>query len=175
MSDGDEDEDEIDELREKTRGTDRISADAGGGESESMGGGAGEKEEQKNDGMREEKDDVDEETSERDGATESGTGTDPHDTPTPSKEFERAFEERAGRTNSGIDPRTVSATDPALSAFLLALQDAGELDEVGGAIADGLGAPAPPEYDRDAVVRLAVAYALEDAAPEYFGALAERA
>jgi hypothetical protein len=173
MSEGDEDE--IDELREQTRGTDRISADAGDGESESRGGKAGVKEDEKTEERGERQNDAEREATEEDSETEVETGTDSHDTPTPSEEFEKAFEERAGRTNSGIDPRTVSATDPALSAFLLALQDAGELDDVGGAIADELGAPAPPEYDRDALVRLAVAYALEDAAPEYFGALAERA
>jgi hypothetical protein len=165
MSEGDEDE--IDELREQTRGTDRISAESKGGER--RGEEAGEtEEEQKREGEAKE---VTGET----GDTETETDVRGNDTPTPSEGFKRAFEERAGRTSSGIDPRTVSATDPALSAFLLALQDAGELDDVGGAIADGLGAPAPPEYDRDALVRLAVAYALEDAAPEYFGALAEHA
>lgn len=174
MSEGDEDE--IDELREQTRGTDRISAEAGDGESESRGGEAGETEGKKTKEKSEErKNDAEMGAMEEDSEKDTETGADSHDTPTPSEEFERAFEERAGRTSSGIDPRTVSATDPALSAFLLALQDAGELDDVGGAIADELGAPAPPEYDRDALVRLAVAYALEDAAPEYFGALAERA
>lgn len=169
MSDGDEDE--IDELREKTRGTDRISADAGDGglEGENAGGKKGEKTEERG----ERQNDAETETTEGDGEKGIETGANSHDTPTPSEEFERAFEERAGRTNSGIDPRTVSATDPALSAFLLALQDAGELDDVGGAIADGLGAPAPPEYDRDAVVRLAVAYALNETAPEYFELLTE--
>jgi hypothetical protein len=173
MSEGDEDE--IDELREQTRGTDRISADAGDGGSESRGGEAGVKEDEKTEEREKRQNDAEREAMEEDSEKDIETGADSHDTPTPSEEFERAFEERAGRTSSGIDPRTVSATDPALSAFLLALQDAGELDDVGGAIADELGAPAPPEYDRDALVRLAVAYALEDAAPEYFGALAERA
>jgi hypothetical protein len=172
MSEGDEDE--IDELREQTRGTDRISADAGGGGNGGENAGAKQGEKTKEE-SEERQNDAERGATEEDSETEAETGTDSHDTPTPSEEFERAFEERAGRTSSGIDPRTVSATDPALSAFLLALQDAGELDDVGGAIADELGAPAPPEYDRDALVRLAVAYALEDAAPEYFGALAERA
>jgi len=174
MSDGDEDEgeNEIDELREMTRGTDRISADAGDGTEE------GEKEGQQ----------IEQEVStqgqgqgqgqrrrrEREKEDEEDGGTAEAKSPTPSEAFEAAFEERAGRTSSAIDPRTVSARDPSLSALLLALQDADELDEVGGAIADGLGAPAPPEYDRDAVVRLAVAYALRETAPEYFEKLAER-
>ncbi len=160
MNDGDED-DEIDELREQTRGTDRISADAENGTG---------------DGEKERKDERERPTQEQE--TEQArvdTKRRNPEPPTPSEGFEGAFEERAGRTESGIDPRTVSATDPALSALLLALQDTGELDEVGGAIADELGAPAPPGYDRDAVVRLAVAYALRDTAPEYFEKLAERA
>lgn len=161
MSDGDED-DEIDELREQTRGTDRISADAGNGTED---GEKERKDEREQLTQEQEKEQVGVDTKRR--KSESGS-------PTPSKEFEGAFEERAGRTESGIDPRTVSATDSALSALLLALQDTDELDEVGGAIADELGAPAPPEYDRDAVVRLAVAYALRDTAPEYFEKLAER-
>jgi hypothetical protein len=158
------DSDEIDELREQTRGKDRISAAGGTGErddDESQKGG-------KQRGIDEEKG----ETEKGEAQTETEDDT---ETPTPSEEFERAFEDRAGRTESGIDPRTVSATDPALSALLLALQETDELDDVGGAIADELGAPAPPEYDRDAVVRLAVAYALSEAAPEYFDHLAERA
>jgi hypothetical protein len=155
MSDGDED-DEIDELREQTRGTDRISADAGNGTE---------------DGEKHRKDEREQLTqeSQKVGVDTEGRSSEP---PIPPEGFEGAFEERANRTDSGIDPRTVSATDPALSALLLALQDAGELDDVGGAIADELGAPAPPEYDRDAVVRLAVAYALKDVAPEYFEELA---
>jgi hypothetical protein len=173
MSEGDN---EIDELREKTRGTDRISADAGdgnGGEDDGAGENEGGNEERE--GSEKKQNGSGTETAEETDPTETETGGRANDTPLPSGGFERALKERAGRTESGIDPRTVSATDPALSAFLLALQDAGELDDVGGAIADGLGAPAPPEYDRDAVVRLAVAYALEDVAPEYFGALAEQA
>lgn len=171
MSEGDEDE--IDELREQTRGTDRISAESGDGKrgGEEVGVKEGEKTEERGEKQK----DAEMETKEEESETEIETSTDSHDTdtPAPSEEFESAFEERAGRTSSGIDPRTVSATDPALSAFLLALQEVGELDDVGEAIAEGLGAPAPPEYDRDAVVRLAVAYALEDAAHEYFELLTE--
>ena len=142
------DSDEIDELREQTRGTDRISADA------------------------DEKEDDKEETEDTD-VSEDGPTDAVEKPPEPSAGFVRAFEERAGRTESGIDPRTVSATDPALSALLLALQDTGELEEVGCSIAEELGAPEPPVYDRDAVVRLAVAYALSETAPDYFGVLSE--
>jgi len=156
MSDGDEDD--IDELREQTRGTDRISADAVDGTE---------------DGDEERKDERERLRQEPQNAADTEGRS--SESPTPSEGFEGVFKERAGRTEGGIDPRTVSATDPALSALLLALQDAGELDDVGGAIADELGAPEPPEYDRDAVVRLAVAYALKDVAPEYFDHLAERA
>ncbi|MDZ7687255.1 MAG: hypothetical protein U5J64_00790 [Halobacteriales archaeon] len=152
------DSDEIDELREQTRGTDRISADAGNGTE----GGAG--------GQKEEKEKEEYETKAEEDAGDEGEAT---DTPTPSEAFEDVFEERARRAESGIDPRSVSATDPALSALLLAAQDADELDEIGDAVADALGAPAPPEYDRDAVVRLAVAYALNETAPGYFEVLAE--
>lgn len=158
------DSDEIDELREQTRGKDRISA---AGDTEERDDGESGEKGGKERGIHEEKGET-EKGEQAQRKTDDGT-----ETPTPSEEFERAFEDRAGRTESGIDPRTVSATDPALSALLLALQETDELDDVGGAIADELGAPAPPGYDRDAVVRLAVAYALSEAAPEYFDVLAE--
>lgn len=169
----DDGDDEIDELRKQTRGTDRISADTGGG-SDAEDATKGESKE----GQHEEKEqDTEQETEEKeeDEGTDEGARTTKREAPTPSEEFERAFEERAGRTSSAIDPRTVSATDPSLSALLLALQDAGELEAVGDAVADALGAQEPPEYSRDSVVRLAVAYALRETAPGYFEKLAERA
>jgi hypothetical protein len=154
------DSDEIDELREQTRGTDRISADAGD-------------EEVRKDEETEEDEAVEEDESEAEEHEEtSDSGA--RNLPAPSEGFETVFEERAGRTKSGIDPRSVSATDPDLSALLLALQETEELEDVGGSIAEELGAPEPPVYDRDAVVRLAVAYALKETAPEYFKLLANR-
>ncbi|MGK2230676.1 MAG: hypothetical protein ACI9QA_000835, partial [Methanobacteriota archaeon] len=50
----------------------------------------------------------------------------------------------------------------------------GEIEEVGEAVRGAVGAQQPPEYDRDAVVRLALTYALSEEAPEYFDALVER-
>ena len=154
------DSDEIDELRKQTRGTDRISADA-------------DDEEVRKDKETEEDEafeDDESEPEEHEETSDSGA----RKAPTPSEGFETVFEERARRTESGIDPGSVSATDPDLSALLLALQETGELEDVGGSIAEELGAPEPPVYDRDAVVRLAVAYALKEAAPGYFKLLADR-
>lgn len=145
--------DEIDELREQTRGTDRISAESG--------------EEKEED--RAEKAVSEKKTSEKEVRTNVSTG------PTPSDRFSEALAERARRSESGIDPRSISGDDARLSAFLLALQDTGEIEDVGDAVREELGATEPPEYDRDAVVRLALTYALRDAAPEYFEELAERA
>jgi len=154
-------DDDIDELREQTRGTDRISAEVG---DEDTGGTEGDTVETDTDGATPEEtgEGTDEETSEEDLG------------PTPSDEFGNAFADRARRTEGGIDPRSFSAEDPRLSALLLALQDTGEIEEVGGALCDALGAREPPEYDRDAVVRLALTYALRETAPEYFEELAER-
>jgi len=157
MTDGNGEEDGIDELREQTRGSDRISADATDGDEETDAEETGE--------VTEEKDDRGETAG--DGKTDAG--------PTPSEAFAAALDERAERTDAGVDPASVSAKDPGLSAFLLALQDTGEIDDVGEAIRDGVGTEKPPEYDRDAVVRLALTYALRETAPEYFDELVERA
>jgi hypothetical protein len=143
-----DDGEEIDELREQTRGADRISAGVDGDEAtEAV--------------EEDEKDKV----SEDEGA-ETDTG------PTPSDAFAEALADRAERTDAGVDPRSVSADDPGLSAFLLALQDTGEIEEVGEALREAVGARRPPEYDRDAVVRLALTYALSEEAPAYFEELA---
>ena len=148
-------EDDIDELREQTRGADRISAEVTDGEDSS---GTEDTEEVENESS-EESDDSNE---------KGGTG------PTPSESFGEAFAERADRTRAGVDPRSVSADDPGLSAFLLALQDTGEIEDIGEAVREAVGAERPPEYDRDAVVRLALTYALSEEAPAYFDALVER-
>jgi hypothetical protein len=148
-------EDEIDELREQTRGSDRISAEVSDGESE----------------------DVEESLSGGDATGKqtdaSGDKTeDENPGPTPSSAFADALQRRAERANTGVDPQSVSADDPGLSAFLLALQDTGEIDEVGEALREAVGARQPPEYDRDAVVRLALTYALSEETPAYFEELA---
>ncbi|MFP4188455.1 MAG: hypothetical protein ACLFR5_03495 [Halobacteriales archaeon] len=148
-------DDEIDELREQTRGADRISADATDGDEETDG---------------KETTEVTEENAEMDaedtGDKETVAG------PTPSEGFADTLAGRAERTDAGVDPRSFSADDPGLSALLLALQDTGEIDAVGEALRDALGAPEPPEYDRDAVVRLALTYALSEEAPAYLEELA---
>jgi hypothetical protein len=145
--------DEIDELREQTRGTDRISAESG---------------------EREDQDTDEKKVSAKEGEdSEEEVKEDEPTGPTPSGEFSEALAERARRSESGIDPRSISADDARLSAFLLALQDTGEIEDVGDAVRGKLGATEPPEYDRDAVVRLALTYALRDAAPEYFEELAD--
>jgi hypothetical protein len=146
--------DDIDELREQTRGADRISAVSDGEGDEEV-----------------EVEPTDEETDETGGdgdAEKTETG------PTPSEGFGAAFADRAERTRAGVDPRSVSADDGRLSALLLALQDTGEIDDVGEAVREGVGAEAPPEYDRDAVVRLALTYALREEAPAYFDELVGR-
>ncbi len=189
MTEGEEDGDDIDALREQTRGGDRISADSGRVQDGNKTNEADETEgTDETDEMEEtegtdEMDDTDgddeNDRNESDGREREGTRTSRQvsaksSSPSPSDTFETVFAERARRAESGVDPRTVSATDPALSALLLSLQEVGELDAVGKAIAEEFGAPEPPEYDRDAVARLAVAYALRETAPEYFEVLAER-
>jgi len=144
--------DDIDELREQTRGADRISA---------VSDGEGDEEVETTDGTADE-------TGGDGGAERTETG------PTPSDGFGAAFADRAERTRAGVDPRSVSADDERLSALLLALQDTGEIDDVGEAVREGVGAEAPPEYDRDAVVRLALTYALREEAPAYFDELVGR-
>ncbi len=150
--------DEIDELREQTRGTDRISAEVGDG-----------------DGSEETEDS--DETSGEDAESETSEETTGKENrgPSPSDSFGDVFDERAGRTEGGIDPRSFSAEDPRLSALLLALQDTGEIEDVGGALCEAVGAREPPKYDRDTVVRLALTYALRETAPEYFEELAQEA
>lgn len=140
-------DDEIDELREQTRGTDRISAEVTDGEEEAS-----------------------EERTEKESEAENV-----HEGPKPSDSFGDALADRLNRTRAGVDPSTFSADDPGLSALLLALQDTGEIEDVGGELRDLLGAPEPPKYDRDAVLRLALTYALRETAPEYFEELAENA
>jgi hypothetical protein len=157
--------DEIDELREQTRGSDRISAEVTDGES-----GEGSEDAAAEEDVTGDEADPEEEAEEvAEGGEGTGTGG-----PTPSEAFDDAFAHRAERTKGGVDPRSVSAEDPRLSAFLLALQDTGEIEEVGEAVRGALGAQEPPEYDRDALVRLALTYALHEEAPEYFERLAGR-
>jgi hypothetical protein len=179
MTDNDE---EIDELREQTRGADRISADTNGG-SGADGGEEEKKEEEKGEDagdveeMKDEQGEEEDDEDTSDGKTETEETPDETDAggkPTPSDAFAEAFAERSERAKTGVDPRSVSADDPGLSAFLLALQDTGEIEEVGEAVRGAVGAQQPPEYDRDAVVRLALTYALSEEAPEYFDALVER-
>jgi hypothetical protein len=153
----DEEDDGIDELREQTRGADRISAEV-------------------SDGDGKEDSEETEEVAEEKTVAEEGAEDEKKDAgPSPSDAFAAAFDERAERTNAGVDPSSVSAKDPGLSAFLLALQDTGEIYDVGEAIRDGIGTERPPEYDRDAVVRLALTYAIRETAPDYFDELVERA
>ena len=146
-------DDEIDELRQQTRGSDRISAEVTDGKDPS---GTEATEDAETGGIEA-----------VGGSDEGGTG------PKPSESFGDAFAERANRTKAGVDPRSVSADDPGLSAFLLALQDTGGIEEVGEAVREAVGAERPPEYDRDAVVRLALTYALSEEAPAYFEELVE--
>jgi len=103
---------------------------------------------------------------------EVGTESEDYGLPEPSSEFRDTYETNARRARRGVNPRSFSADDPGLSALLLSLQQTGELEEVGGAIREELNAPEPPEYDQDAVVRLALTYAVNETAPGYFEVLA---
>jgi len=153
--------DELDDLREQTRGTDRISAST-------------DEEETEEDEAKEEDETVADETSASESQTESDGRADA-DTPEPSEGFLETYEENARRARRGVNPRSFSADDPGLSAFLLSLQQTGELERVGRAIRGELGAPEPPEYDQDAVIRLALTYAVSQTAPDYFKVLADGA
>lgn len=73
--------------------------------------------------------------------------------------------------DAGERQKTVSVWDGNLAALFAALEDHDEaLDDLGGTLQQELG-EADGEVDRSEVLRLAVRYALRDAAPEYVDVL----
>jgi len=157
--------DELDDLREQTRGTDRISASTDEEETERGDEGVN---------GADETESVTDETPSSESRTEAEVGS-RADTPEPSEGFRETYEKNARRARRGVNPRSFSADDPGLSAFLLSLQQTDELESLGEAIREELGAPEPPEYDQDSVVRLALTYAVSETAPGYFEVLADGA
>lgn len=140
-------EEDIDDLREQTRGSDRIGSDSGG---------AGGDEDRSGDGS--------------DGS--ASADVEPAPTPVevdvaPSEGFDDAVSREIDRARTGIAPRSYSGDDPRLGGLFETLRerpdDAERLAEALAAAAN----EAPPEtVDKATLVDLAVEAGLEAAAPD---------
>ncbi len=142
-------DDELEELRQQTRGTDRI--DAGDGAEETS------------------------ETSAEAAADESrGSATETAGAevsgPEPQEGFAEDFASNVGSVQRGIRPKSFSASDPALSAFFETLaNDEDAVQEVGDALAARVEADFDGDgYTKSELVRLSVLAGVHDAAPEYY-------
>lgn len=138
-------DDELEELREQTRGSDRIDADEDGASADSTTS-------------------TTDEAQEESGAEET---SDIH-APDPADGFDERYAEVVGEVQRRERPRSFSASDPALSAFFEALsRDEDARQEVGDALAERAGADVDDGYTRSELVRLAVLAGVEEATPDY--------
>ncbi len=139
-------DDELEELRQQTRGSDRIDADEDGASTEATG-------------------------SATTGDAEGGSGArggSAEDAPEPADGFDGRYAEVVGEVRRRERPRSFSASDPALSAFFEALsRDEDARREVGDALAERAGVDVDDGYTRSELVRLSVLAGVEEAAPGY--------
>lgn len=94
---------------------------------------------------------------------ESGADGDEND----QDELEDAIVELLGDVEDGSTSKTLSVRDERLAALVRALEQTGEIDDVGGAFNEQLGRdPNSDDVDRSELLRLAVRLGLQEAAPE---------
>lgn len=138
-------DDELEELREQTRGSDRIDADEEGTTADST-------------------ESSTEESGQGSGAAEATDS----DAPDPAEGFDERYARVVGEVQRRERPRSFSASDPALSAFFEALsRDEDARQEVGDALAERAGVDVDDGYTRSELVRLSVLAGVEEAAPGY--------
>jgi hypothetical protein len=94
--------------------------------------------------------------------------------PTPGEQesdLEDAMVSLLGDVEAGEISKTLSVRDARLTALVRALEESGDLDDVGTALQEELGREADAdEIDRSEVLRLAVRLGLQEAAPEVLDA-----
>ena len=82
-------------------------------------------------------------------------------------DLEDAMVSLLGDVEAGEISKTLSVRDARLTALVRALEESGDLDDVGTALQEELGREADAdEIDRSEVLRLAVRLGLQEAAPE---------
>lgn len=90
--------------------------------------------------------------------------------PTPGEresDLEDAMVSLLGDVEAGEISKTLSVRDARLTALVRALEESGDLDDVGTALQEELGREADADgIDRSEVLRLAVRLGLQEAAPE---------
>lgn len=111
--------------------------------------------------------DSDEELEQLRQQTDVGTRA---ESPTPgdqAPELEDAMVALLAAVEAGEVSKTLSVRDARLTALVRALEETGDLDDVGTALQEGLGRGVDADgVDRSEVLRLAVRLGLQEAAPE---------
>lgn len=84
-----------------------------------------------------------------------------------STDLEDAMVTLLAAVEAGETSKTLSVRDARLTALVRALEETGELEEVGADLQEALGREAAPDaIDRSEVLRLAVRLGLQEAAPD---------
>ncbi len=150
-------DDELEELRQQTRGTDRIDAtgDEDAGVDVEADSGSG--------------DDAASDT----GSSSSRTASDAK-SPTPADDFDECLASTVGSVERGVQPKSFSASDPVLSAFFQTVyRDDEAREDVGEALVDHVDVDVEDGYTKSELVRLSVLAGVQEAAPEYYEELVE--
>lgn len=149
-------DDELEELRQQTRGTDRIDAN---------------EDEDAEDDV--EADSGSDDTTTDMGSTSSTTSSDAT-SPTPAGDFDERLASTVGSVERGLQPKSFSAADPVLSAFFQTVYRDDEAREaVGEALAEHVEVDVDNGYTKSELVRLSVLVGVRDAAPDYYEELVE--